>query len=189
MKKLFLTLLILTFFISYISRPSFAASGKAIIPPGDFRHITSSAYYEQIYFVANITSSPIIVKITIYNQSGSMIRTGFTSFSSNLTNFIVNPGDSSVSFTLSANATGAVLYTPTTIGFGYGIIQWSQNSSELFGLIADVKEGLTTSLGYAFRTLLVNSSMPFWFYKINFLITEMQIVHYLRVKSSQDKNF
>jgi hypothetical protein len=160
MKKLLLVLVLLTAFISCISIPAFASSGKATVPPGDFRYISSSTYYGSKYLVSNITCSRITVKITIFGQSGSIITTGLTG-SPNLINFTINPGDASVSFDLEANATGYVDFYLNTLNWGYSIIEWSQNSIVPYGLIADVKEGMTSPLGYAHRTLSVNNGMPF----------------------------
>lgn len=160
MKKLLQVLVLLTVLIYCISIPAFAASGKAIVPPGDFRYFSASLNYNHMYFVSNITNSPITVKITIFGKSGSVITTGISG-SSNVTNFTVNPGDCSVSFDLDANATGYVTYSPTTQEWGYATIEWSQDSSAPYGLIADVKEGLTGTTGYGIRTLAVNNGMPF----------------------------
>lgn len=159
MKKLVLLFVVLTVLIFCVCIPAFASSGKAIVPPFDARYIGSSAYYGEQFFVTNITSNPITVKITVFNKSGSIVTTGLSG-TSNLTNFTVNPGDCSVSFSLDANATGYVVYSPTTLDWGYATIAWSQDSSVPYGLIADVKEGLTAS-GYTSRTLSVNNGMPF----------------------------
>jgi hypothetical protein len=58
----------------------------------------------------------------------------------NAGNFTVNPGDSSASFTLAANATAHILYSPSAMDCGYATIAWTQDkSSAQFGVIADYR--------------------------------------------------
>jgi hypothetical protein len=96
----------------------------------------------------------------VYNQTGSIVTTGFAA-SPNAPSVVVNPGDSSISFTLAANATGYVAYNDTTLDWGYATIAWTQNSSAPYGLIADVKENLAVGGIWSSRTLVVNNGMPF----------------------------
>jgi hypothetical protein len=160
MKKLLFVFSLLTVLISTASLPASAASGKATVPPGDYRYFGSTSYHQLMYFVSNITSNPITVKITLYNNAGSIVTTGFTA-SPNLTNVVVNPGDSSVSFTLAANATGYLMYNTSSLDWGYAIIAWTQDGSVPYGLIADVAESLTINNTWTARTLAVNNGLPF----------------------------
>jgi hypothetical protein len=162
MKKVFWLASLLTALVVSASIPALAASGKAIVPPFDARFINSNVYYGESFFVTNITSNPITVKITIYNQTGAMVTTGLTAGTTSVTNLVVNPGDSSVSFTLAANATGSITYSPTTLDAGYATIAWSQDGSSVqYGLIADVKEYLTWGSTSTQRTISVNNNLPF----------------------------
>lgn len=162
MKKLLWAFSLLTILTSSISLPAFAASGKAIVPPFDTRYYSSTVNYGESFLITNITSSPLTVKISIYSQTGSIITTGLSVLVGNVTNFVLNPGDSSASFTLAANATVHILYSPSTLDCGYATIAWTQdNSSAQYGLIADVKEGLQAGSSYTQRTLAVNNNMPF----------------------------
>jgi hypothetical protein len=162
MKKVSSLALLATVILGSASISALAASGKAIVPPFDARFINSNVYYGESFFVTNITSNPITIKISVYNQSGTLVTAGFTGGTASITSLTVNPGDASVSFTLAANATGYVNYSPTTVDVGYATIAWNQdNSSVQYGLIADVKEYLTWGNTSAQRTISVNNNLPF----------------------------
>ncbi|SRR6266702_7186519 len=161
MKKLLQVFLLLTASVGAITVPAFAASGKAIVPPFDSRYGSASSYFGHSYFITNITNNPITVKISIFNQTGLMITTGLTQVSSNMTNFVLNPGDATASFTLAANNTADLYYPSSTQDCGYATISWTQDSTVQIGLIADVRELLWINNVYSFRTIAVNNNMPF----------------------------
>lgn len=165
MKKLLWVLSLLVFFGSSVSISAFAASGKAIVPPFDARNYNNGAYNVTAFFITNITSSPITVKLNIYNEAGTIVTSGISALSSaQTTGFTVNPGDASASFTLAANATAHIEYKTSTLDRGYATISWNQDGgTSQYGLIADVREGITVNNGntYGVRTIAVNNNMPF----------------------------
>jgi hypothetical protein len=162
MKKLLFVFSLLTVLIGSVSIPALAqtASGKAVVPPFDSRYLSSAVFSVDQFFITNITSSPITVTITIYNSAGSMVTSGLAP-AVGATNFVLNPGGSTASFTLAPNGTAFLQYAPTTVDVGYATVAWTQsNSTAQYGLIADVREAYV-STGQAFRALAVNNNMPF----------------------------
>lgn len=141
------------------------ASGKTVVPPFDSRYASSSSQFQDSFFVTNITSSPITVILTIYNQTGTMVTSGVSVVSgtgAGVTNFALNSGGGTASLTLAANATTHLSYVPSTLDCSYATIAWTQsNSTALFGLLADVKENYLGGSALSIRTIAVNENRPF----------------------------
>lgn len=116
-----------------------ANSGSAVLPAYYFNGVDSTTYSWTGIRISNITSSPINVKVTLYKQDGSLFSP-ITDYIAtiNVQNFISNLSDASCTFTLNGNATGiiSIRKSPSPETFGYGKIEWNQDSNSIYGLIA-----------------------------------------------------
>jgi len=136
MKKI-MTCLITMICLLGLAAGTSANTGRAIIPPTGFSYFTSSSYVQPQLFISNITNNSISITITFYDKNGAIL-TGVVS-GLNLNNLNSSPGNASISFDLAANATGYVFLNlnSASTNFGYGIIGWTQNSTAVYGLVAN----------------------------------------------------
>ena len=130
MKKFRKFFLILTFFVS---SPSFAANGSALIP--HFITDTSASFYSYFY-ITNITSETIEVKITFFNANGDVITdtgnshtTGYFR-AADFDTYIEPAADHSVVITLNAQQTFSMALQSYISNKGYGKIEWTQENSQ-----------------------------------------------------------
>ena len=164
MKK---SLIVLTVLLSLfaLSTVSYAASGKAIIPY--FHAETTTGINYTKFYISNITNNPINVKVTLFSKDGivfknvgSLIYTGV-----NLENLNTNLSDASLSYTLDSNKTSEIMFTHITLEFGYGFIEWTQDSDSVYGLVAMAREIQNPcryfSKNPVFSHFPINNGLPF----------------------------
>jgi len=138
------------------------STGKAVIPS-----FLQSLDAMSIYFVSNITDCPIDVTVTFYNPDGTILiddnnqSTGKVA-GFQMLNYKDQNTDSTLTFTLNAHCTGYfhLQKTPQT-NFGYGIIQWKQESTALQGLVVSAYYLYAISGDSSRFTIPVNNGMPF----------------------------
>ena len=91
---------------------------------------------------------------------GSLIYTGV-----NLENLNTNLSNASLSYTLDSNKTSEIMFTHITLEFGYGFIEWTQDSDSVYGLVAMGKEIQNPRNDYSgdpvFSNYPINNGLPF----------------------------
>lgn len=123
----------------------YAKSGSAILPAVEAYYISSQQYSRYMMFISNITDEDIDVTLTFYNDDGSIYQDGddsktageFQTSKGTVTNWDDNPTGASVTFTLAGRDTTILEFRgddPNRFR-GHGIIEWSQDSDELQGLV------------------------------------------------------
>jgi hypothetical protein len=139
-------------------------SGKAYIPSWS-KHFISSTQYGYVQF-SNISTSKIIVRIELFDESGNLY-TEDTETGSHIyyqgDNLVGNPLAPS-SATLEAKSTGTLRVWHTGVEhFGYGVIKWESTSSECSGpaMIATYIRVMSPSGYLAESQTPINSGMPF----------------------------
>lgn len=149
-----------------------AKSGSAIVPMGDTFYTSTTHYYFKHLYITNITGSNIDVKVTFYDETGSAVQDGDDSATTGairydvgtLTNWDDNATNASVSFTLGGNDTSRVVFVPTSHKYGYAVIEWSQTSDEILGLLAMLDFEYyynSTEKFYFTNNVPINNGMPF----------------------------
>ena len=164
MKK---ALVVLTVLLSLfaLSNISYAASGSAIIP---YFHAetTTGINYTKIY-ISNITNNPINVKVTLFSKDGTIFKNvgNLIYRSENLENFNTNLSDASLSYTLYNNKSSMIMFTHVANEFGYGLIEWTQDSDSVYGLVAMGKEVQNPNKDFrgdpVFTNYPINNGLPF----------------------------
>lgn len=148
---------------------TFAASGKAVIPFFDCFNVTGSATYSH-FTVSNITESTINVKVTLYKADGTIIKddnnssAGLLRGTSTLANYNDNPSDNaSITFTLEANKSGyfSLWAVPSQETFGYGTIEWTQDSKTIYGLVSFGNFVQSNTSGPSRFAIPINGGLPF----------------------------
>lgn len=173
MKKYLIAVLVLSLLMSVFvfANVSSAAlsSGKAIIPPiASSNNGTSSYAYSTLSF-ANITDDPITVKITLYNTDGSIFKddgSGSTgeiiSVYSTALNYSDNLSeDATLTCILNGHTQAGIHILSTTTFSGYGIIEWSQNCSQLKAMIAQAYFFNDINGKVSRAAIPINGGMPF----------------------------
>jgi hypothetical protein len=154
MKKL-LTVLILVICLFCFSSLVFANSGSAIIPC----YWTDGPTLQTFFFISNITSSEIHIKITLFKDDGTILN-GSTTGYGKIENFQNNLTDCSISFTLGPNKSGYFGINAAATN-GYGIIQWDQNSSTIKGLVAHGEFNYYNGNLNSRFSIPINNGLPF----------------------------
>jgi len=145
------------------STSSTYASGKAVIPS-----FTQQANIDTNLNVSNITNAPINVTITLYNYDGTVITDDNDANAgkirgTNLLNYDDQNTNTTASFTLNGHSTGVVnIYFYTSLNYGYGVIQWSQDSDNINGLVVQGSYLNRETTGETSRYgIPINNGMPF----------------------------
>ena len=144
-----------------------ANSGKAIIPQWLSSGTNGTNPYTSVIYISNITNEPINVKVTFYEDDGTVLvdgdnnpNTGTLRTHGNFSNYNDNPGKASISFTLNANSTVYVNSHTTAKYKGFGTIEWDQDSNAVCGLVA-FGRGQYYSNGWTFYAIPINNGQPF----------------------------
>jgi hypothetical protein len=156
-------LLVGLFATNFTAQASSYSTGKAVIPA----YLTSSSA-KTVFSVSNITDEQISVTVTLYEKDGTIITDDNSSSAgritgSNLLNYDDQNTDSTLTFTLDAHCTGyfSTNYT-SSVKFGYGVIQWQQDSNALLGLVVVGAENIYVDTDADSRYLVpVNNGLPF----------------------------
>ena len=167
MKKLFFV-----FLASFLFKVSSVFAGGSAIIPQYFIQQDASNWYLSDFFISNVTSSAVFVKIKFYRNSGSgeTAPTLLTDTGNSMTSGLIAGKDmvdyseivagTSASFTINPyqsiqiylNPDGPLPYTR-----GYGIIEWTSSDP-------NVTEALVAN-GYS--RLLYNGHFSYWAIPIN----------------------
>lgn len=123
-----------------------AKSGSTIVSPIYAQFNSGTDFQDETLYLTNITASNIDVKVTYYNESGAVVQDGDDAKGSGtirnqkgtVTNWDDNPANASVSFTLAGNDTTWVLFRPAVAITGYAVVEWSQTSDAVKGLIGGI---------------------------------------------------
>ena len=141
-----------------------ANSGSAIIPY--FHAETATGInYTKIY-ISNITNNPINVKVTLFSKDGFVFKNvGSLITGTNMEGFNSNLSDASFSYTLDSNKSSMFMFNHTSREFGYGLIEWTQDSDSVYGLVAMGKEIQNPRSDYSgdpvFSNYPINNGLPF----------------------------
>jgi hypothetical protein len=162
MKKMLVGLTLMICLLG-LSTVTYGNTGKAIITPTEFTYYSSSNYFEPQFYFSNITNNPLTVTITLYDKTGSILTSGFH-ISNNVSNPNTSPSNASLSFDLAANATCTlkIWLSSSSDNYGYGIIEWTQNSTAICGLIAHGCDWYKNVSGaWTSYALPINNGLPF----------------------------
>lgn len=126
------------------------------------------AYTTQINF-SNITVASINVTVTFFNYDGTVIKdSGSTLFSSNNANsFNGNPtSNKSATFSIDANESAYIVFQATSpYKYGYMLVEWSQDSNAIYGLLANGRyfhsQLATDKEREAMYSIPINAGKPF----------------------------
>lgn len=165
--KILVCLLVCLTFLFSMSSAVFASdysTGKAVIPTW-CQNPDCLTYFH----VANITDNPINITITLYDEDGTLvtddnnISTGTIIADRALSNYSDQNIDSTVTFTLDSRSSTRIIIPllATDDHYGYGVIQWNQDSHELQGIV--VTGGFTIQYGTVDTRfdIPVNNGLPF----------------------------
>lgn len=161
MRKIVLFVLLLSLLV--IPSVVQAKSGSAVIP---FYYIEKSSNHtdKTILYISNITDQPISVDITLFTKEGTIFKdtAGDHIFISNVSSYSLNNINSTLSFNLNSNATTYIVLKSelTTQKYGYGVIEWSQDSNNTYGLVASGSY-LQARPGTSRFAMQINDSKPF----------------------------
>lgn len=161
MKKLLICLVAMVCLLGVVG-VTYGASGKAIIPTYSIAY--GQATNTTLFRISNITNELIDVKITLYNPDGSLLSgNGYVAETGNLINYNENLTDATMSFSLNPNATGYIVLRKSTSNniYGYGTIEWVQDSKVVNGLIVYGFNALTGSENQSRSLIPVNNCLPF----------------------------
>lgn len=174
MKK-FTFFCLLCLFVCFMCSSVFAGGGKAYIPHY-LAYSDGTVIVVPFFYMSNITGNDITVEITLYQQNNSsgnaaVLVDGDDNGSTgilravNVSSYDESPtSGASVKFCIAPYET-AYFFIQLTSGteLGYGVIEWSQNSDVIVGLIG--YEVCTTSISNnsfkAERTISINNGNPF----------------------------
>ncbi len=162
MKKILVCLVVMACLLG-LSNVAFGTSGSAVI--NHYWSTTGGAYSH--LNVSNITDSTISVKITLYLLDGTILYDSSTNQSSGyvkidagtILNYTEGDNTKTVSFDLAANQTCRFVVSGFT-AYGYGIIEWTQNSKETKGLVAS-STLVNTGSGISISVIPINNGLPF----------------------------
>lgn len=169
MRKFVLSLL-LGVSILFSGNLCFAAGGSAVMPVCKNYKISSQETYNTQIYLSNVTDASIDVTITIFNYDGTIVKdSGSTLFrAGNVSNFNGNPtSNDSATFTLAANNSAYFIFeNASSSQYGYALIEWSQTSNAIYGLLANAREfhyrdiapNITREYAYS---LPINGGKPF----------------------------
>lgn len=158
----------------FTSNAVFAGSGKAIFPHWMGAY-SSPSYFRMSYInCSNITDSELTVSIKFYytnndttytlqdgddNTTTGAIR---ASVNTTLTSYDDNPANASVTFKLDGGESTQIYVAPTSLLFGYGTIEWTQDSDNVCGLVAShLHQYKNTTYGKGDTMYLINNGLPF----------------------------
>lgn len=132
MKKILVCLMVIGLLFS-LGNAVFGNSGSADIP----FYGASTTGAQTAINISNISISTISVKVTLYKNDGTILKDIGTDYiqGHNLSNFSDNLDSCSVSFILAANNSGYILIKSADT-YGYGLIEWTQDSKINRGLLA-----------------------------------------------------
>lgn len=162
MKKTIKALSLLT---ALFSTASIAASGSALIP--HFLSHKLSNFYSYFY-VSNITSEPVDVTITFYDQDGNIITDQGNSSSTGYfrgyyySSYAEPPVDSSIKLTIGPQKTTTISLQSYNTKSGYGKIEWSQAGTETRTAIIAHGRSYRNKSGYeGSYTIPINNGIEF----------------------------
>ncbi len=159
MKKILVCLMVVVCLLG-LGSVAFGKSGSAIIP-----HFDASGSVQAYYlYISNITSEPISVVVTLYKQDGSIvIGSNVSNYGAGISDWNINPNNATVSFTLDSNCTAEVYTTSSLVGttWGYGNIEWSQNSRASQGLVAYAFAECNSAYHFTKNDVMINNGQPF----------------------------
>jgi hypothetical protein len=148
-----------------------AKSGSAIVHMGDTFYTSTTLYYFKHLYITNVTSSNINVTITFYDDTGAAVQDGDDSTTTGsirkdvgtVTNWDDNATNASVTFTLGGNDTTRINFVPSSHVYGYAVIEWSQTSDEILGLLAllEFEYYYSTDKFFYSDNVPVNNGIPF----------------------------
>ena len=139
------------------------SKGKAIMSEFYTDNITTS-----YIGLSNITDAPITVTVTLYDNDGSLIKDdnnintgrvrGFY-----LINYSDQATDATATFIINPHCTGFVALAPTTDAhYGYGVVQWEQNSNVLQGLVGVGNKVVNSGTNNPSQLYIpINNGLPF----------------------------
>lgn len=178
-KSLILCVVVMILFLVNVA-PIFAASGKAVIPKYHYYTNTSiGRSWVTTYYISNVTGANIHVTLKFYKKpadtapallkdSGNSPDTGFL-IAADVLNYDETISNASATFDVAPYTTGqfAIMSsTDTGGGTGYGVVEWTQDSEAVVGLVA---QGVLQygPLGYnanivpSFASISINDGKPF----------------------------
>lgn len=139
----------LALIISTFSTVSFAGSGSAVIP---YWNSNGSIGLRGTVQISNTTNNDINVTVTFYGKDGTIQASGLTYY--NFTN-----SDSQ----LAAHSTGVIqLATPSD--YGYGVIEWSNETGDNDSIALVAHSSVITVNGSSWRAdvaIPINGGLPF----------------------------
>lgn len=148
-----------------------AKSGNAVVSTTHTFYTSTTYYYQKSLYITNITNSDINVTITFYDETGAAVQDGDDTKTTGsirnnrgtVTNWDDNATNASVSFTLAGNDTTTVTFVPASSVYGYAVIEWSQTSDAILGLLAmlEFEYFYNTDKYYYTDNVPVNNGMPF----------------------------
>lgn len=148
----------------------FAASGSAVMPVCKNYKISNQETYNSIIYLSNITGASIDIKITIFNYDGSVVKDPASTLFrvGNVSSFNGNPtSNNSATFTVAANNSAYFIFeNATSSSYGYAIIEWTQDSNVIYGLLCharefhyrDISPSITREYAYS---IPINGGQPF----------------------------
>lgn len=139
MRKILLVFLLLALLL--IPSVVQARSGSAVIPTYWFtRNEKYPDVVSNLFYISNITDQPISVDVTLFNCDGTIykIPAGDHVYIYNTISYTLNNINSTISFELNPNATTYMVFGTSVYvkRYGYGIIEWTQDSNNTYGLVA-----------------------------------------------------
>lgn len=160
MKKL-LVILLVGMCLLGVAGVTYGKSGSAVIPSFWNQYFSASNKKWTVILVSNITDEPIAVKLTFFSKDGSILTTGITS--ENVSNFTTSVTNASCSFDLTGKTTGNIVIDTSSLNYGFGLIEWSQDSNTVYGLVAHGAQThmISTSTGYNRYAIPINNGLPF----------------------------
>ena len=163
MRKIVLFVLLLALLV--ISSVVQAKSGSAVIPFYYFhRNSAYSDVTKSIFYISNITDQLISVNVTLFSYDGTIYKVASGDHVNiyNTNSYNLNNINSTISFELNPNTTTYMVFS-TDLNlkrYGYGVIEWTQDSNNTYGLVAS-GSFLHSEPTVSRFALQINEGMPF----------------------------
>lgn len=168
MKKILVCLLVMVCLLS-LGILTYGASGSAVIPNYIVSNNPGGSINASYFYISNLTNDQVSIKVTFFKQDGSVLRDSSSGMGNgnvrgnDLLNYNETDTSTSASFTLGANQSGSIFLLDLYPGtYGYGFIEWEQDSKTAHALIAD---GFRTyqypSGAYSRYSVPINNGLPF----------------------------
>jgi hypothetical protein len=156
-----------------LSSSALAAGGSAVIPWWNAWNDGTGAYISNTLTIHNITENTISVKITLYQVDGTILydnqsrTTGKVKGSTTCTNYVEPTTGASITFDLAAHKTENISIvgdTDLNNSNGYGLIEWTQDSTVVHAVVAtnlEVGKNAWGSSTSGMQTILINGGLAF----------------------------